>query len=291
MDTQRIRSVIDVEALATKTVAVVGVGGGANLCRNLVRCGVRRLKLMDMDTVSEQNICRQEHMADQIGQPKVAALASELTRINPRANVEAHEYDFRSLSDYEIAERFADADLLLFCVDNLPANSRGNQAALQLGKPAVWSGLYPEGKAGEIVFWTPNHGSCYRCLCSHRYAAWEQGQASLAVSDGADVLAVQLLDSITGVIAIGLLTQGAANRYGRLIEQLGDRQFLQIKIDPGWNWNGRDIVQEKLQIPAGNDAYFGFCSIVRRNPDPGGRCPDCVRFRSTINVKRKEMQI
>lgn len=283
MDTQRIRNVIDVESLAAKTIAVVGVGGGANLCRNLVRCGVQRLKLVDMDTVSKENICRQEHMADQLDQPKVKALAMELARINPQANVQAHERDFCSFSDTEIVNDFADVDVFVFCVDNLPANARGNQAALQLSKPAVWSGLYPEGKAGEVVFWTPAHASCYRCLCSHRYAAWEAGQADLAASDGTDILAVQLLDSITGMIILGLLTKGANNRYGRLIDELGDRQFLQVKIDPSWNWDGRDIVHEKLQIPVGNDAYFSFCSIVRRDPDPGGQCPDCIRYRCVVS--------
>ena len=74
MDTQRIKNVIDVETLKAKCVAIVGVGGAANLCRNLVRCGVQQLKLVDMDAVSESNICRQEHMADQIGQAKVEAL-------------------------------------------------------------------------------------------------------------------------------------------------------------------------------------------------------------------------
>jgi hypothetical protein len=284
MDYQRIRTVIDTDTLAMKVVAVVGVGGGANLCRNLVRCGLGQLKLVDMDTVSEQNLCRQEHMADQVGRPKVEALAAELMRINPQVSVEAYQRDFCSFSDRELAEWFADVDLFLFCVDNLPANARGNQAALQLTKPAVWSGLYPEGKAGEVVFWTPSHASCYRCLCSHRYAAWEKGEAGPAASDGADVLAVQLLDSITGMIALGLLTPGAANRYGRLIDQLGDRQFLQMKIDPGWSWNGRDIVHEQLQIPAGTDTYLSYCSIVRRDPDPGGQCPDCVRFRSNRNA-------
>src|SRR5262245_23967021 len=110
MDTQRIRNIIDVETLATKTVAVLGVGGGANLCRNLVRCGVSRLKMVDMDTVSLENICRQEHMADQIGRPKVEALAAELTRINPQARVETHLRDFCSYSDAEIIAHFGDVD-------------------------------------------------------------------------------------------------------------------------------------------------------------------------------------
>jgi len=171
MDYERIRNVFDIETLASKLVTVVGIGGGANLCRNLVRCGVRRLKLVDLDTVSGENLCRQEHMADQVNQAKVEALAAEVKRINPEISVDTYQRDFCSFSDSELAEHFTDADLFVFCVDNLKANARGNQAALQLGKPAVWSGLYPEGKAGEVVFWTPSHASCYRCLCSHRYAA------------------------------------------------------------------------------------------------------------------------
>jgi len=36
--------------------------------------------------------------------------------------------------------------------------------ALRLGIPAVWSGVYAGGKAGEIVLWYPGLASCYRCL-------------------------------------------------------------------------------------------------------------------------------
>jgi hypothetical protein len=83
--------------------------------------------------------------------------------------------------------------------------------------------------------------------------------------------------------ALGRLTRGADNRYGRLFEALGDRQFLQIKIDAVWNWNGRDIVQKKLEIPVGNDGYFSSCTIARRDPDPGGQCPHNVKYRSGAN--------
>ena len=61
---------------------------------------------------------------------------------------------------------------------------------------------------------------------------------------------------------MGLLTRGSANRYGRLIAQLGDRNFLQVKIDPSWTWKGRDIIREQL------------VSLVRR---PGMRLPEDTR--------------
>lgn len=44
MDFSRIASIIDIPRMQRSTVTVVGNGGGANLCRNLVRCGTRRTK-------------------------------------------------------------------------------------------------------------------------------------------------------------------------------------------------------------------------------------------------------
>ena len=194
------------------------------------------------------------------------------------AIAEAYERNFCSFSDPEVGEQFGDVDLLIFCVDNLPANAHGNQAALLLGKPAVeWAISRRKGRRGRILDAEPCillPLSLLAPLCR-----LGKGEVGPAASDGADVLAEQLLDSITGMIALGLLTQGADNRYGRLVDQLGDRQFFQIKIDPGWNWNGRDIVHEVLQIPVGNDAYFSFCTIARRDPDSGGLCPDCQKYR------------
>jgi molybdopterin/thiamine biosynthesis adenylyltransferase len=272
-------SVINVAMLLEKCVTVIGLGGGANLVRNLVRCGVRRLKLCDMDTVSKENICRQEHMADQIGMPKADALAAELRRINPDVEVEIFNRNFCDLSDAEIDLHFGATDVFVFCVDNLAASARGNELVRRLGRAAVWSGLYPRGGGGEVVFWRPGIPWCYRCLCAARYAAAERGQLPPTPSDGADILSIQLLDSIAAMLVIGLLTAGSDDRYGRLIEQLGDRSFLQIKIDPAWTIRGVDPVAKYLGLPEAIDTYAGFCTVARRDPD-GGRlpCPDCARF-------------
>ena len=84
------------------------------------------------------------------------------------------------------------------------------------------------------------------------------------------------------MICVGLLTEGSDNRHGRLIGQLGDRQFLQVKIDSLWAWNGRDVIRETLGVSEGNDAFFSFVTAARRDPDPGGKCPDCVKFRQEV---------
>jgi hypothetical protein len=280
LDTSRIESVIDVPRLAGKKVAIVGLGGAAKLACDLARCGVEQILLIDFDTVEPSNVARQDHAADHIGWPKVEAAAAEIGRVNPDAQIVKLRRDFCGLTPSEIRQHFAGVDALVMATDSFPAQARGNELALRLGIPAVWIALYEGGQAGEIVWWHPGLDSCFRCLCTGRYRAYENGIAAPVTSRGACIFDIRLPDSIAGMIVIGLLTRGAPNRFGRLIGQLGNRQFLQIKIDPLYGWNGRDIFREQLGIADGCDPYFSFVTIARSDPDHGRLpCPDCERFR------------
>ncbi len=279
-DYDRLQSVLDVEQLAHKHVAAIGVGGSATLVCNLARCGVRQFTLVDYDVVEAVNIARQGHDATTIGMSKAEALKEAILRIQSRAKIEVINRDFTSFSNEEIDLCFGHADLFLFTTDSFAAQAKGNQVALRLGKPALWIGLYRHSGAGEIVFWHPKLKPCFRCLMSKRYAAFAQAHASGdtfdSSSQGADVFSLAILDGIAGQLALGLLTQGADNRFGRLVDQLGDRQFLQVKLDPTWTLQGRDVVREQLNIPVWVDTYFAWNTIARRDPDQGEpRCPDC----------------
>ncbi len=280
LDTSRIESVIDVPRLAGKTVAIVGLGGAAKLACDLARCGIGKFLLIDFDTVEPSNVARQDHTADHIGWLKVDATAAEIRRVNPDAHITTLRHDFRELSPDVIDKCFAGVDVLVMATDSFPAQARGNELALRLGIPAVWIALYEGGQAGEVVWWHPGLDPCFRCLCAGRYRAYANGTAAPVTSRGACILDIRLPDSIAGMIVIGLLTSGAPNRFGRLIGQLGNRQFLQIKIDPLYGWNGRDIFREQLGIVDSCDPYFSFVTIARSDPDQGQLpCPDCERFR------------
>ncbi len=79
------------EILASKIVGIAGCGGlGSNCAAALVRCGVGKLILIDFDSVSEGNLNRQFYFRDQIGRPKVEALAENLRRIDPGVTLELH---------------------------------------------------------------------------------------------------------------------------------------------------------------------------------------------------------
>jgi sulfur carrier protein ThiS adenylyltransferase len=74
--------------LASSHVAIVGCGGlGSNAAAMLLRSGVGRLTLIDFDAVEEGNLNRQMFFRDQIGRPKVDALAETLRRIKPDAEL------------------------------------------------------------------------------------------------------------------------------------------------------------------------------------------------------------
>jgi hypothetical protein len=166
--------------------------------------------------------------------------------------------------------------------DCFPAQARGNQVALRLGIPAMWIGLYREGRAGEIVYHvqevTP---ACYRCVCSKRYDAFA-AQATPSAnpthvpSTGGTIFDLHLVDAIAGQIAVGILTSGADNRMGRLIRQLGNRNLLQVKSDPNYRLGERDIFGEYL---GHHPANFSFTTIaLPMEPEP--HCPDCAQYRT-----------
>ncbi len=288
MSYSRIRSVIDIEKMQGSRVGLIGAGGSFDLGCNLVRSGLGEIVLTDYDVVDESNIARQGHSSEHIGQPKVNAMAETLGRINRATRVQCQMADFTGFCDDEIDALYGDCDLLIFGTDSFPCQARGNEVALRLDIPAIWIGLYPGGVAGEIIWWNPEQKPCFQCICGARY----ERQADVltgsveksASSAGATVFDIAIVDGVAGQIAIGLLTQGANNRFGTLIDQLGTRQCLQIGIDPKWRLNGHDLVREQLGVAADIRTLFAWNTIARSDPDEGNPpCVDCQRFRNRVD--------
>ncbi len=275
MNTQRIDCAMS--SLANKSVALIGVGGAMGMASDLVRCGLGHVSVFDKDIVSKENLCRQEYDVYDIGQPKVLAAMNKLQWINPSVRVETHHIDICSYNDEQARRVFSDVDVLVAATDSHAAQARVNQIALMLDKPAVFAGLYRRGLGGDVFFWKRGLPSCYRCMFPSRY---DRAGGLPIVSNGATNMDVKIVDGITTHIVIGLLTEGADNRFGKLIKQLGDRQVIQIKIDSEWNIDGSDPVRKYLGVPDGNDAYFGYCTVARSDPDKGQPpCPDCKQYR------------
>jgi molybdopterin/thiamine biosynthesis adenylyltransferase len=277
MNLERIQPTIDTERLGCSEVVIVG--GAYGLAKDLVRCGLKRLTLMDFDRVDLSNPARQDLDSADIGRLKIEATRDAIHRINSEAEVNCLARDFCDLSREEVDSVLRKSSLLICATDHFAAQARGNQEALRLGIGTIWIGMYKEGRAGEIVYWVPKRTpACYRCICSSRYAAFtaqarDGNNATRISSAGGTIPDLHLVDAIAAQIAIGILTDGANNRMGRLIRQLDNRNLLQVKLDPLYRIGDKDIFGEQL-----GPAHFAFNTIaLQMSADPD--CPDCAQFR------------
>jgi sulfur carrier protein ThiS adenylyltransferase len=175
--------------LQEKTVAVAGCGGlGSNAAVLLVRAGIGRLILIDHDTVSLSNLNRQHFFRDDLGRPKVAALARHLRAIRPEIELELQE---RRLAPDDVASLGA-ADLLLEAFDSA-ADKRWlieRWHAAFPARPVIGaSGLAGLGRCEEIS--VLRSGTIILCgdfasdmsagLCAARVAQVAAMQANLAI--------------------------------------------------------------------------------------------------------------
>lgn len=68
----------------TDRIHIIGCGSvGSTIAENLARFGIKNMTLYDFDVVEPHNIANQMFTSEDIGKPKVQALAEYLEKINP----------------------------------------------------------------------------------------------------------------------------------------------------------------------------------------------------------------
>jgi molybdopterin/thiamine biosynthesis adenylyltransferase len=146
--------------LASKTVAVIGVGsGGGFAALTLAMSGVGNFVLIDDDYLEPSNAVR--HVADlrYVEKSKVSAVADLILARNPKAKVTTHK---GRLEDFPEALR--GADLVVVGVDNERPKFRINELCREYGLTAVYAGVYERGEGGDVVVIQPSgEGPCYAC--------------------------------------------------------------------------------------------------------------------------------
>ena len=100
----------------TSRLLVAGCGIGSTFAEAAVRLGFERLILVDGDSVAAHNLNRQCFRAQDVGRPKVAALADRLRSINPNAAITELAFN---LDPDNTARVVAEADLVFDTVDFL----------------------------------------------------------------------------------------------------------------------------------------------------------------------------
>ena len=105
------------EVLCDLQVAVVGCGGiGSAVVEQLVRLGVRHIRIFDSDSLSESNITRvYGSFPKDIGKPKVEVATAHLDRIAPESKVIATK---AKITQEASAKLLVNADVVFGCTDD-----------------------------------------------------------------------------------------------------------------------------------------------------------------------------
>ncbi len=101
--------------LKAATVGIAGLGGlGSAIAVALARVGIGKLILADFDVIEPSNLNRQQYFVDQLGMLKTEALVSNLRKINPYVELEAHAV---KLTPDNIFPMFGKTDVMIEAFD------------------------------------------------------------------------------------------------------------------------------------------------------------------------------
>jgi molybdopterin/thiamine biosynthesis adenylyltransferase/proteasome lid subunit RPN8/RPN11 len=248
---ERVQDAYDLERMGRTRVVVVGTGGASGFAEDLCRAGVGEVVLIDPDVVEAVNIATQQVRLADVGRPKVEALARRLIEVSPAVVVAAvhasldalSDRDFQRLATGRMAGRPApEVTLVCGCTDNFWAQARVARLALNLGLPSLAAQVYAEGRGAEVTFALPGvTPACQRCALGSRYRAFlRDGYRNGVGSHATPIFATTRLNSLKGFVALALIhgagehpAQGrGAGRWLRLLERIGERNLIMIRLDP-----------------------------------------------------------
>lgn len=216
--------------------AIVGLGGlGGLLALQLARFGVRRLVLIDRDTVGEENLGHQQLFTEEharAGLPKVRAAAQVLGGINSGVELVPH---CTELTRHNAPELLAGAQLLFDGLDNYYTRLLLNDWALSSGTPYFYAGAVRGELSARAV--VPGVTGCLRCLIDQPPPP---GTVPTCAAEGvfAPLLAVA-----------NALQLELANRLLAGAFTADDDVLYSLEIE-GWRWRQTRLAGSRTDCPA-----------------------------------------
>ena len=182
--------------LSNSSILIIGVGGlGSAASLYLTVSGIRKLTLVDFDSVDESNLSRQIlFQKEDIGMNKAIVAKRKLEAFNQDILINAIE---KRLNEDELREFINDSNLVIDATDNLESRLMINQITYEQRKPlCIGAAIRYEGHLITILNKDKNE-SCLNCL-------YTLGDESLLDCDGIGVLSpvVGIMGSMMAMEAI-----------------------------------------------------------------------------------------
>ena len=153
-------SIWEIDKVRQASAVVVGAGAlGNEVAKNLAMMGLRRIVLVDRDTVEVANLTRSIFFREEDhGRPKVEVLAERLREVNSEVEIIPLEGDLEDVLGLGVIRR---SDMIFSCLDNRLARRTLNRMCQRMARPWVDGAL--ENLLGDVTAFHPDHGPCYEC--------------------------------------------------------------------------------------------------------------------------------
>lgn len=157
------------ERLGRSTVLICGCGAlGAGAAQILARAGLKRLILVDSDTVSWSNLHRQFLFTEEDARcerPKTDAARETLLKGNSALQIDTFHVRLTSENAENIIR---DVDVIMDATDNFATRFLLNSLALRKGIPLISGGV--SGANGQVMTVIPGKTPCLACLMDPKEA-------------------------------------------------------------------------------------------------------------------------
>lgn len=181
--------------LAACSAGIAGAGGiGSNVAMLLARAGIGRLVVVDHDVVTLRNLNRQAYYADQVGMPKVEALAANIGRLGTGTEFLAFA---ERLVPGGFCRRFAGCSVLIEALDDAATKVQALEEWLSEmeGTPVIAaSGIAGAGSTDGMRI--ERHGSV--ALVGDQSSDLSLGTLSARVSLAASMMACEAVSVLLG---------------------------------------------------------------------------------------------
>jgi|GEM_PF-963182 len=150
--------------LKNKKILIIGLGAlGSNIVDLLIRAGVENLILIDRDFVESTDLLTSPlyDLSDaKVNKPKVIAVKEKIKKLNNKVNLDIYFDNFSP--EFSKNFNYEKIDLIIDAVDNLETRFLINEISYKERIPWIHGACVAE--RGEIAFFKPWEGACYRCL-------------------------------------------------------------------------------------------------------------------------------
>jgi molybdopterin-synthase adenylyltransferase len=206
-------------ALLKAHIGVVGLGGlGGVVTEILARMGLGRMTLIDGDRFEESNLNRQFlSSVATLGLSKTEAAQRRISQINPAVDcIEVPAF----LNPQNAEALLAPCDVVVDCLDNLPARFWVEDACKRLGRPMVSAAV--AGKAGHVTTIFPEDPGLRRIYGDPRNVPIKGAETAL----GTIAFSVVFLASLEcAEVAKIVLHKGSPLRNKLLLADLAESVF------------------------------------------------------------------